>query len=169
MRAEQCFELHASSLASSTIDRFWAKVHKTPTCWLWTSSFNQAGYGTFHVTDVGSRVAHKVSWLIHNGGSLHKSTKVLHKCDNPPCVNPDHLILGSQGENNKDMCLKGRNPRAKITPEMVLEIRRLRSEEKLQHQEIADRFGLSRNNVTNILNGKRWGYVTPENLGGFQP
>jgi DNA-binding NarL/FixJ family response regulator len=112
-----------------------------------------------------ARAANKVSWLIHNGGSLGPDDVVLHKCDNPPCVNPDHLFLGTQGDNNKDMTLKGRNPRAKITPETVLEIRELR-EEGLQHKEIAARVGLARNTVTNILNGKRWGYVTSENLGG---
>lgn len=90
------------------VERFWAKVRKTDDCWLWTASADGKGYGKMLV-DGKLQQAHRLSWLIHTGespGDWH----VCHKCDNPPCVRPDHLFLGTAVDNMRDMHAKGRRP-----------------------------------------------------------
>ena len=75
-------------------------------CWEWSSSKNKHGYGRF--VCLGQSLAHRVSYIVFHG-PLFKNMFVLHKCDNPPCVNPDHLFIGTQTDNMKDCYNKGRN------------------------------------------------------------
>ncbi len=89
------------------MDRFLNKIKKTSGCWLWTGSIKQNGYGAFRYKNK-TIYAHRFSWELHTGKIPNKKW-VLHKCDNPPCVNPSHLFLGDHKTNCKDMCLKGRN------------------------------------------------------------
>lgn len=96
----------------SLADRFWAKVDKRgpDECWLWTGCRKKAfGYGKIGEGRMGQRtlLAHRVSWEITNG-SIPDGAMVLHRCDNPPCVNPRHLFLGDQLDNMRDMVSKGR-------------------------------------------------------------
>lgn len=88
-------------------ERFWAKVRKTDSCWLWTASVNKQGYGKFNPTRSPQWGAHRFSWFLHHG-PIPEGMWVLHKCDITPCVNPDHLFLGTALENNHDMIRKGR-------------------------------------------------------------
>ena len=88
-------------------ERFWGKVDKTDGCWLWTAGTNINGYGRLSVNRIAI-LAHRYSWALHNG-EIPKGMCVMHKCDNPPCVNPDHLEMGSQQDNLKDMLSKGRH------------------------------------------------------------
>lgn len=86
-------------------------------CWLWLAS-DHRGYGCFKLGShrYGGFVtiyAHRVSWLL-SGRALPAVARVLHKCDTPPCVNPDHLFLGSMADNNRDKALKGRGPRGSL-------------------------------------------------------
>lgn len=90
--------------------RFWSKVDKTSTCWLWTGMPNGWGYGTFKVSAGNDRFAHRLSWEIHKG-PIPKGLCVCHKCDRPICVNPDHLFLGSHRDNRDDAIRKGRWPK----------------------------------------------------------
>jgi hypothetical protein len=89
-------------------DRFWPKVEKTDGCWLWTGATDRRGYGKIFDGAgkllIASRVAHELCI-----GPIPDGLCVLHKCDNPPCVNPDHLFLGTFGDNTQDMLAKGRN------------------------------------------------------------
>lgn len=96
--------------------RFWAKVDKgePDECWEWTGAKSR-GYGTItrDAADGGTTaLAHRVSWEIHNGpipkNMSYHGMVVAHSCDNPACVNPNHLWLGTQGQNLKDMIEKGR-------------------------------------------------------------
>lgn len=102
-------------------ERFWAKVNKdgpTPAhcpdlgpCWLWTGAKNAKGYGS--IGSSGGRAgrnlyAHRVSWELHQG-AIPNGLWVLHHCDNPPCINPAHLWLGTASDNMYDMTRKGRN------------------------------------------------------------
>jgi hypothetical protein len=91
--------------------RFWAKVNKTESCWLWTASKHPFGYGTIFSGIKGTPplCAHAVSWVLHNG-PISKGLCVLHNCpgrDNPACVNPAHLWLGTKRDNTNDAIKKG--------------------------------------------------------------
>jgi hypothetical protein len=87
--------------------RFWRNVQKTPTCWLWTGAYQKPGYGKIG-DGSHSKYAHRVSWELQAGAIPH-GLQVLHRCDNPQCVRPDHLFLGTQADNVADMYAKGRD------------------------------------------------------------
>ena len=89
------------------MNRFWAKVCKTNGCWTWTASKNPHGYGQIRLSGKLT-LAHRVSWTIHNG-VIPEGLFVLHICDNPPCVRPDHLFLGTQKDNIRDAVAKKRH------------------------------------------------------------
>tara|TARA_Y100000310_G_scaffold14352_1_gene14541 strand:- start:175 stop:714 length:540 start_codon:yes stop_codon:yes gene_type:complete len=93
-------------------ERFWAKVKKGPGCWLWTGATRPGGYGNlFTFRDKGRRnhftSAHRASWEIHYG-PIPDGLLVCHRCDNPPCVKPEHLFLGTNKDNQRDRRQKGR-------------------------------------------------------------
>lgn len=140
-------------------DRFWRKVEKTDTCWIWTGSVSPKGYGRLNVKGK-VQLAHRVSYGLHHGepGGL----VVCHRCDNPPCVNPAHLFIGTKADNTADMMAKGRgvqpsgdcNGMSKITEAQAVELRALRSDGWLL-REIADRYGLHASHVSRICSGTR--------------
>lgn len=155
--------------------RFWVKVDKNgPSgCWLWTAHRNSLGYGKFSTKDKFGLLAHRVSWELINGPIAHGMC-VLHKCDNPPCVNPAHLWLGTRGDNTADMISKGRlavgraRKDAKLTDEIVDAIRK--SSEPTRR--LMEKYGASRAVISNARHGRSWKHVKtplpsiPELLGG---
>lgn len=90
------------------MNSFWSRVNKSIKCWEWIGHRDSKGYGKFHFKNKPES-AHRVSFLIHNG-IIPKGLYVLHKCDNRACVKPDHLYLGTQTDNMRDMYAKGRGP-----------------------------------------------------------
>ena len=91
-------------------DRFWARVQKGEGCWRWDGSKNRYGYGFVSYGPRGAQTrvqAHRVAWTLAYG-PIPDGAFVLHHCDNPPCVRPDHLFLGTQGDNMVDMAAKRR-------------------------------------------------------------
>ena len=99
--------------------RFWNMVDKRgpEDCWNWTGSIDVYGYGRTHIGYRGNNTlkvigAHRLSWILHNGEIPHHDSAhgmcVLHRCDNPRCVNPEHLFLGTHSDNMQDMYIKGR-------------------------------------------------------------
>ncbi len=88
-------------------EKFWQKVDKTNSCWLWKGGKDIYGYGRLRVPG-HNLLAHRISYELHHG-PIPKEMLILHKCDNPPCVNPAHLFLGTQETNNKDAKSKGRS------------------------------------------------------------
>lgn len=93
-------------LTQKDIDRFWSHVDKSGDCWIWTAAKKRRDYGGFVLHGKG-RYAHRVSWQI-TYGDIPDGMNVLHHCDNPSCVNPNHLFLGNQSDNARDMVSKGR-------------------------------------------------------------
>ena len=94
-------------LQGNYLERFWSKVEKGDFCWNWTSAISRGGYGKFSVARSKWVEAHRVSYLIEHG-SIPDEMFVLHKCDNPKCVRPSHLFLGTQEDNVNDCIEKGR-------------------------------------------------------------
>jgi len=94
-------------LSAESQERFWAKVRKTKKCWLWTAATNEKGYGIFGVRKFTDK-APRISWRLTRG-PIPEKLFVLHHCDNPLCVNPDHLFLGTNNDNVRDMFNKKRN------------------------------------------------------------
>ena len=110
-------------------DRFFDRVIPEPNsgCWLWEGSQIRGGYGVISLggRDGANISAHRASMIIH-GHVLPHGSIVLHKCDNPPCVNPDHLTIGTQSDNMRDMVAKGR--------EYSRDLRSLRMKGKAQNR-----------------------------------
>lgn len=134
-------------------ERFWARVKKTKTCWLWTASVNSSGYGTrWFLGKV--RSAHHVSWFIAHG--TWPSQNLMHSCDTPRCVNPAHLSEGDQAANVADMLAKGRGKSNKLSVYQVREvIARLKAGTESQAA-IARSYGVSHGTVGHIANRKTW-------------
>ena len=88
------------------MDRLWSRVDKTGDCWVWTGATTTAGYGEIRF---GGKVV-RVHRLVYEltVGPIPEGMGVLHRCDNPPCCRPDHLFLGTQRDNARDMVAKGR-------------------------------------------------------------
>ena len=87
------------------MQRFWEKVRKTENCWLWQGSVTSDGYGRFHMSGK-THSAHRIAYMLRNG-MIEDDLHVLHKCDNPPCVNPAHLYLGDHYQNMQDKKMRG--------------------------------------------------------------
>lgn len=134
-------------------ERFWSKVEKSDGCWIWKGAITQ-GYGRFWVADQRRLVAaHRISYEFAFG-KFDAALLVCHTCDNPRCVRPDHLFLGTHEENMHDMVLKGRNSnqRGRLTAGQVVEL--LASNETVTA--LALRFGVGRPTIYKIRSGKIW-------------
>ena len=116
-------------ISVNTHERFWSKVDKTVSCWNWSACTDKDGYGIFWLNDGNSR-AHRVSMMLE-GCDIPSGMMVCHTCDNPSCVNPDHLYIGDSQTNVDDMIERGRvasqrgemNGHSKLTESIVREIR----------------------------------------------
>jgi len=147
------------------MDRFWSKVDKDGPngCWEWTSFINQE-YGYFWINGK-SQKAHRVSWEMHYGKRPGNSF-VCHHCDNPKCVNPDHLFLGNPVSNAADMARKGRAYRpigskhnmAILNERKVSEIKMWLDLGYLQ-KHIAAAYGVCKPTISHINTGRQWGHV----------
>jgi len=146
-------------------NRFWEKVDKGESCWQWTAGDNGEGYGRFR-HDNQKVGAHRFSWEFHFG-DIPDSMLVCHKCDNPGCVNPDHLFLGTNQDNMNDMVKKGRNKirvgaannKTKLNVEKVKTIRFLYSKGNHTQRELAKMFGVGQPCIKDIVNRITWKHV----------
>ena len=150
------------------MERFWSKVNKRGKneCWEWTAGKFSNGYGQFYF-EGKQRKAHRISWVLENN-FIPKGKYILHKCDNPPCVNPNHLFLGTAKENMNDMRKKKRDnfligerhPRAKVTAEGVRILRGLHKNRKdISVCELAKEFLLSVSGLEKILYKQTWKHI----------
>jgi hypothetical protein len=164
-RSKSCGCLKNENL-KTTEQAFWEKVDKNGPipphlpelgpCWVWVGAKQAGRYGSLQ-RDGKILAAHRVSWFIHFGKWPDKN--VLHKCDNTICVNPSHLFLGTHADNMKDMVLKGRHNRSKLTKEQVLEMRSLHATGNYLLADLATRYAMSESGVHLIVTGKNWKHV----------
>jgi hypothetical protein len=150
---------HSKGPIIPTEIRFWSKVNKTEGCWLWEACVNSWGYGQFKLNGK-QKQAQRVSWML-NFGPIPEGMEVLHKCDNPPCVRPDHLFLGSQDDNMKDKNYKNRQAfgerqgSAKLTED---QIRLIRVSNKSSIT-LGLEYNVSESTIVRIKSRKTWRHV----------
>ena len=144
------------------IEKFWAKVdiRDKDSCWNWLGALSSNGYGAVW-TGASLVGAHKFSWCICNLESVPEGLYVCHKCDNKRCCNPDHLYLGTPSDNISDRearipWKKGTGGLAKLDYDKADEIRELYSTGKYFQWDIARRFGVSRQCISDVITGRKW-------------
>ena len=136
--------------------RFWDKVKKSKEingCWEWQGALSRLGYGHFKYQGK-TAIAHRIAWQLVCG-EIPNGLCVLHACDNPKCVNPNHLFLGTMKDNTQDMMNKQRHA-YKITGGDAAIIRCRYAEGGITHREIAEEYGLARAHVSAIIKGLHW-------------
>lgn len=162
--------LKIPQLTKELVDRFWAKVKMLPSgCWEWQAGKKNSGYGGFQIKR-NYYAAHRIAYAIYyqkDAGELC----VCHVCDNPPCVNPLHLFLGTKLDNTRDRIRKGRSnvrpekvgrgethSQVKITEDQVRSIRQ-RAGNGANYPTLAKDFDLSKSAICLIVQRKRWAHV----------
>ena len=143
-------------------NRFWTKVDKTDTCWIWQAG-HVHGYGLFCVNG-RSHSAHRLSVIMD--GRDPTGQVVMHTCDNPSCVRPDHLVVGTQRQNMLDMVSKNRHHmnhargeasgRSKLTAD---EVKDIRANTTMTKNQLAKKYGVHRTNIHDILIRKIWRHI----------
>ena len=189
-----CVGNHVVKFTEKNLRNFWRKVDKQgplpdqtnphykglDQCWIWTASKGPKGYGQWFANK-NFLPAHRASWLIA-GNSIPVGMLVLHRCDVPWCVNPEHLFIGTDRDNARDREAKGRgrqpsgdqsgkrlhpesvargenNFKAKITAEIVREIRAKYDSGGYTHQALANQCGLHKSQVGRIVRRQFWRHV----------
>lgn len=161
-----------NQLDFDTLKRFIDKVNIVNSgCWEWFGSrHTKTGHGVFQIGSKESIKAYRLSYAIFNG-PIEKGLMVRHLCNNPPCINPLHLELGTHKDNHNDMVKAGRNPNpknykynplagadnpnAKLTIAQVIEIRNLH-EQGFKIKELVERYGLPKGTIGNVVNRNTW-------------
>lgn len=167
-----------SALRGGPVERFWAKVEKSDGCWDWKSSIKPTGYGTTRV-DGKTKSTHRIAYELAIG-PIPDGLCVLHRCDNRRCCRPDHLFLGTKGDNNRDASAKGRtalgdrnssrarperHPRGtrhgmhKLTDDEVHAIRR-NSAAGDTRTDLARRFHVTARAIDFVVSRHHWKHVT---------
>lgn len=148
-------------------ERFWTKIAKGARCWLWRSCVDKNGYGTFWVNErTRCARAHRLAWEMHNG-AIPAGLCVLHRCDTPGCVRPDHLFLGTDADNQRDMIAKGRrvssvgsaHQNAKLNEQVVIEARQRVSGGAESIASLARRTGVHYMVMFKAVHGLTWQHV----------
>jgi len=146
------------------IQKYEKHVIRKEGCWAWKGAVMRFGYGQTNHNGIPI-AGHRASWIIHKG-RIPKDMCVLHKCDNPPCSNPDHLFLGTDKDNHLDMITKGRDKsafgeqhvRAQLKEKDVIEIRKL-LDNKISLKVIAEKYDITASSVWCIKKRKSWKHL----------
>lgn len=166
--------MDAAAAWTSTHDRFWEKAASGDGCWLWTGGLDTWGYGQFRARG-RVFIASRMAWTLANG-TIPPGQCVLHRCDVPACVRPDHLFLGTSRENTADKVAKGRQAKgvdmatSKLVEADIHEIRALLAGGH-SRRSIARRFGVDHRVIIRIGKGLAWRHVpvsySPIDQGGL--
>ncbi len=147
-------------------DRLMFHAEKTTTCWWWRGSKTEGGYGRL-IVDGTIKLAHRISYEVFNG-EIAKGLHVLHKCDNPSCINPIHLFTGTHADNMADRARKGRNAvqatgkgskKSSLKESDITAIVHL-SNNGVSQEKLSKLYMVTRPTISAILNGKTWCHVT---------
>lgn len=148
-------------LLSNNENKFWERVQKTnDRCWIWEKALDRDGYGVFEFY-IGNGVpyiirAHRASYFFRTGVLLPSNILVCHHCDNPSCVNPDHLFSGTIQDNTKDMNSKDRG-RSRLTKKQVIQIRKLLQKDvKLTFKQLGKQFQVGSRVISQIARYENW-------------
>lgn len=153
-------------LTEKEIERWWSKVDKSAgplACWPWTGAMFNDGYGQFKLKGVGPIQAHIIGWAIAHEGNLPEGKLELrHTCDNRRCVNLEHMLIGTDNDNKRDMVERGRSDKnrserskRKLTEETAYEVHELFAA-GWSLDSIAEKFGIWRGTVKSVLRGSTW-------------
>lgn len=170
---QRLVKIRTENWKRSFVQRFWSRVQKTDGCWIWTAAHKPEGYGKMWMNGK-LESAHRISWILTRG-PIPDGLWVLHKCDNPPCVNPDHLYIGYRKENGRDAaerhripygkdayfskCVGEKNFNARCTDQIVRDIRAKYVPRKFGLWRLSKFFGLPRTTIGNIVNRRTWKHV----------
>jgi hypothetical protein len=143
---------------------FWSFVRKDAECWEWMRFRNKFGYGRIRVSGVNF-LTHRYAWILTHG-VIPDDLCVLHRCDNPPCVNPSHLYLGTDADNARDRTERGRyadfkgekHPRVKLSEREVLLIRQ-RLDDGESQTNLAAMFGVTQAMISCIHKRLAWRHI----------
>lgn len=162
-RALYCSRACLHKPLSEVGERFWPRVDRSGDCWPWTGPCNLTGHGRTHIGKK-HHAAHRLAWELTHG-PIPAGLVVRHTCDNPPCCNPAHLLLGTVKDNSRDMSERGRsvrgerNHRTKLTAEQVQAIRARYATGEVSYGRLAREYGLSKAGVYNIVQRQVWAHV----------
>lgn len=140
-------------------ERFWSKVDRSGTCWLWTGALLKTGYGSIRIDGKAER-AHRVAYRL-SGGQIPDGLMLLHSCDNPRCVNPAHLLPGTRRDNTRDAIGRGQHAvgeahkNAKLSKHAVSTIRAALAA-GVPGRYLARQFGVGESSISKIKLGLTW-------------
>jgi len=141
------------------IERFLSSIDKSGNCWLWTGTMGGKKENMYGVLKMNRKTfrSHRFSYEYYKG-KIPEGMFVCHTCDNPPCVNPDHLFIGTQSDNMRDMLTKGRTPKAKLRLDEVRYIFDYKGD--MSYSELGEKFKVSVGTIENVKSGRSWHWVT---------
>jgi hypothetical protein len=158
-------------LGKKFAERFWSHVNRDQNCWIWNGNKDRQGYGIVRARPRLYR-APRVAWVIANGLEIPEGMMVCHRCDNPSCVNPSHLFLGSNDENIHDKVGKNRqsharntgskgekHPRARLSEKDVMEIRAKYQPFLVTAKMLAKEFDISEREIRSIIYRENWSHI----------
>lgn len=145
-------------------ERFESHIFPEPNTGCFLTDCKAEYYPKFSIEKGVVESTHRLSYRLYKG-AIPKNMHVCHSCDNIFCMNPDHLFLGTAGDNQRDKIKKNRHARgsklgiSKLTEQNVLEIRNLYASGKYKYSDIAVKYGVGVPNISSIINGRSWGWL----------
>lgn len=152
-------------ITKSDIARFHKKyeIDNETGCWNWTAGLFKSGYSQFYFPPI--QRGHQFSYLVYNGNEIKNNEVICHKCDNPKCVNPDHLFLGTAYDNMHDMIQKGRKKvgldsgKSILTEFDVINIRKKFNSGNFTVMELSRIYKVSWTNIKKIVSNNTWKHI----------